>query len=410
MPFTSTLSVDLNVQGLIQGGIIESSKNQPWTPSWLEEGTGLARFDNDNEDAQLTQGILDSQFDLTSNITLNSTISYYPDGEQRWGITESYILYKPLSASWRFRSRLGAFYPELSRENQFIGWNSPYTYQYSAINSWIAEEIRIFGIEMSFLRPSGSYQSPFSYNVKLGLFNNNDGAGTLLAWRGFSIHDRQTRIGEKIQFADYPSLSSGSLSRQPTFVRPFKESDERIGGYLGLNITYNHQHNLRMYYYDNNGNPEVSETNGQYAWHTKFYSIAWFSEIKHAHILMHWLSGNTLMGNDVVNNDFFSGYIMVSTFLEEPSQPNHQISLRYEIFEVNDNDAYADDINNSNGYAWVTSWRYNFSTNHSAGFEWLYIYTNNENQKQWQRSEDGYINQIQLNFQYFFRKGIFGIL
>lgn len=392
----------LDVSGLGQLSYVDVNENDIWMRSWQQSGTGVTRYDDWNEDVSITQGALILRQDIWDALSLEATGLYYPDGEQRWGFTEAFLEYKPLSAGWRYQVRAGAFYPKFSRENVDIGWNSPYTYSYSAAQSWIAEEIRPQGIEISAKRPGSVFQSPWTWDLRLALFSGNDGAGSLLAWRGWALHDRQTRLGEKIQFAQYPSFM-GSLSRQPSFVRPLIETDDRLGLIGGIHIDYAKRHELRTYYYNNFGNATIVENNGQYAWKTQFASLAWFSDFDGIHLLAQWLQGDTLMGKKVVDNDFYSGYLMISTALSTFDLPEHRISLRHDRFGVFDKDDYGMDINRSEGQAWTFAWRYNFAESHQVGFEWLHVHTHNENRRLWGWPEREQINQIQLNFQYFFR-------
>jgi len=62
----------------------------------------------------------------------------------------------PKSAT-RYRLKLGAFYPNISLEKVDPAWSSPYTQNFSAINTWIAEEIRTFGAELSMSRRPVSF-------------------------------------------------------------------------------------------------------------------------------------------------------------------------------------------------------------------------------------------------------------
>ena len=59
------------------------------------------------------------------------------------GITEAYLQFRPYPhAGYRLRVKAGAFYAPVSLENRASGWESPYTLSYSAINSWLATEVR----------------------------------------------------------------------------------------------------------------------------------------------------------------------------------------------------------------------------------------------------------------------------
>jgi hypothetical protein len=68
-------------------------------------------------------------------------------------LQEAFLAWNPVPQSpWRYRARLGAFFPVTSLETGAypqVGWNAQRTISGSAINSWISEEIRILGAEFT---------------------------------------------------------------------------------------------------------------------------------------------------------------------------------------------------------------------------------------------------------------------
>ena len=78
---------------------------------------------------------------------------YNDDIDDGIDLTQAYLEWRPLTLSPnRYRVKIGGFYPRLSMENRGAAWTSPYTISSSAINTWIGEEIRIFGAELSVSR------------------------------------------------------------------------------------------------------------------------------------------------------------------------------------------------------------------------------------------------------------------
>jgi len=58
------------------------------------------------------------------------------------------LQYRPYPrAGYRLRVKAGAFHAPVSLENRAPGWDSPYTLSYSALNSWLGEELRTIGLE-----------------------------------------------------------------------------------------------------------------------------------------------------------------------------------------------------------------------------------------------------------------------
>ena len=81
---------------------------------------------------------------------INAFVHLKHDGDQRVPVdaVEIYGRYRPVSTSaWRLSGKTGALFPPVSMENIDTVWQSPYTVTWSAINSWIGEEVRSLGGE-----------------------------------------------------------------------------------------------------------------------------------------------------------------------------------------------------------------------------------------------------------------------
>ncbi len=393
------LSSTAEVKGLIQAGWSDSDTDKPWMQSWLRKGTGLTRYDSEDDGFDIVQAALEGRFELSDSVTLNATGIYYPDGEEGFGFTEATLEYKPLSPGWRSRYRLGMFYPEMSFENPDTAWNSPYTYSYSAINSWMAEELRVLGIEGQWTRPGRFFQSPHSWAVSAGIYQNNDTAGPLLTWRGWAMHNRQTRYGERVEMANYPSLMY-YVNGHPSWVEPFEEVDDRVGGYVGGHWQYKKQSEVRFYYYYNDGNPLKKRQDMQYAWRTEFSSLAWQYRFNaNTRLLTQWMQGSTEMGVGVASRiDYESFYLMLSH-----KWKSHRFSIRYDDFETVENDNIPQDPNDSDGHAWTLAWRYDVNSNWQVGAEWLSLESYNENRyRLWSWPAEESQQQVQVVAQFRF--------
>ena len=110
--------------------------------------------------------------------------------------------------------RFGAFYPPFSLENGAHGWESPFTYSYSAINTWLGEEVRPLGAEWSLRRRLASTRNTQEVRVFASGFYGNDPAATLLFWRGWSLHDRQTRLNDTAADSADADLRRGRRRRR----------------------------------------------------------------------------------------------------------------------------------------------------------------------------------------------------
>lgn len=355
----STLNAQ-QVSGLVQVNLVKADDLTPW----LERGTGILAYQNDS--LNLQQSLLNVQGKLASSVSYNVVANVYQQGEQHLGVTQAVIRYKPLSNSHtRFKARGGFFYPRMSLENVDIGWLSPYSYTQSAINSWIGEELRVAGVEASLYSAGRSRRSPLSWEVTGGLFKGNDTLGTVLSWRGFAMHDRQSLHNDRVNFADYPSVNDPNGIFHPSYVEPFHELDGRIGFYLGTHLSYYQRTQLRYYFYDNQADPNVVNHQRLYAWRTKFHSLAFSHDFtSDARLIAQWLTGSSAMGQRFVYINFDAWYLMYSHKFAA-----HRISLRYDDFKVREDDIFPMDMNNSNGRGVTLAWRYTINANWQLGLE-----------------------------------------
>jgi len=104
--------------------------------AWPEGGVGKLRYADDGAEAVR----LFAEYHSRITPTLNARVvaDYVDDGSSGLGITEAYMDWRPIPRSANQQQvRFGAFYPPLSLENGARGWESPFTYSYSAINTWL---------------------------------------------------------------------------------------------------------------------------------------------------------------------------------------------------------------------------------------------------------------------------------
>ena len=393
----TAFNANAEVKGLIQLSAVQGDPQL----SWQEGGVGLYRYDSENDGVVLSQGLLDFRVDLSTDWSAHGVINGYQDPQATLGFSQAYLQYQPLTKSnYKWHVRAGAFYPQLSLENPDMGWLSPYNYTNSAINSWVGEEIRTLGVEATIKRPGRSFNSAHSFSFVGATFKGNDPAGTLLAWRGFALHDRQTTLNESVAFAPIASFSTPQLQHQANQVLPFEEVDGRFGYYLGMHWDYLKKSQFRFYYYDNNGDPAaLNYATGQYAWDTRFASAAWLYKFTaQTRLIVQAMSGKTAMGKSRgVNNDFYSHFALLSHKIAK-----HRISIRYDFFEVTDHDDWAFDPNASHGEGITATWRYQLTPQWQLGIEGSALHSQADN-----RAAMGMISklsqqQLSLNVQWRF--------
>ncbi|CAM3995793.1 MULTISPECIES: hypothetical protein [Pseudoalteromonas] len=393
------LAFSFNALAQVKGLLQLTAVNGDPQLSWQEGGVGLYRYDSDNDGIVLSQGLIDFRVDLSTNWSAHGVVNAYQDPQASLGFSQAYFQYQPLTSSkYKWHVRAGGFYPLLSLENPDMGWISPYNYTNSAINSWIGEEVRTVGVEATIKRPGRSFNSKHSFAFVGATFKGNDPAGTLLAWRGFAMHDRQTTFNEAVAFAPVASLNTSQLQHQANQVLPFEEVDGRFGYYGGIHWDYLKKSQFRFYYYDNNGDPAaLNYSTGQYAWDTRFSSVAWLYKFTaQTRLIVQAMSGNTAMGESRgVDNDFYSHFILLSH-----KKAAHRLSIRYDYFEVTDKDDWTFDPNASHGEGITATLRYQLSPQWQLGIEGSALHSQADNREAMGIARKLSQQQLSLNVQW----------
>lgn len=221
------------------------------------------------------------------------------------------------------------------------------------------------GGEASWSSNGRKRRTPWSWEANVGVFKGNDPLGTLLAWRGFAMHDRQSLHNDRVQFANIPSVRNINDLGSPTWLEPFSEIDGKWGAYAGIHLSYLRKINVRYYFYDNRANPNAINNQRLYAWHTKFNSVALQHQLSPKwRLMVQLLDGRTLMGNRSVYVDFISGYIAASDSIGK-----HRTTLRLDYHSVSEDDRKPQDPNDSEGHAITIAWRYQLLDSIELGAE-----------------------------------------
>ncbi len=362
----------------LRAGIDISFINSSGYTSWTEGFVGKLRYDDSNDGLMISRAFADFEIQLADTFKAHTVLEAYDDDiGSTVDFTEAYVEWRPVPQSEnRYRLKLGLFYPRISLENITAGWTSPYSMSYSAINTWVAEELRTVGAELSVSRRPAMFGGAHTIRLQGAIFYGNDPTGSLLAWKGWSVHDRQSRFGDKLPLPPLPVIQPDSLfDDQDPYVAPFLEIDNRAGYYVNVEWSFNQQLLIRAMHYDNRADPTADE-GGQYAWATKFQHIAAHAVLPGDwELLFQWMTGSTVMGS-VVNGirdldaDFDSMYLMLTR-----AYNRHRFSLRYDKFAVTDNDQTLQDDNSEDGDAWTLAYFYEYSDKVSIGAESLSIKT-----------------------------------
>lgn len=344
---------------------------------WLNGGFGKLRYDESESSVVFNRLLLEYRGALTPTLLAHVVVDYTNDGSPGFDLQEGYLEWRPVPRSPnRHRFKFGAFYPRLSLENVASGWETPFSISSSAINTWIAEELKMLGAEWSLQRRLGGSGSPHEAGLLAAVFYANDPAGTLMSWKGWGVHDRQTRWREQIPLPPLPQLQAGTRfsQSQAPWAEPFLEIDHAPGYFLASEWRYSQRVSVQLAAYDNQTDP-LLVADGQWGWRTDFRHVAMKISLPwKLGFMAQWITGRTIMGpvigtgTRIVDNDFEAAYVMLTRM-----HNNHRLTLRYDDFSVSDNDAFPSDNNNESGDALTLGYIYDHSDNLQIAAEWLRI-------------------------------------
>jgi hypothetical protein len=317
-------------------------------PSFMDGGLGTVRFGSDDSGLRLGR----ARFAVTQPIgelwSAHLDASVFDDKDRSaLGVTEAYLLFRPYPfQGYRFRLKAGGFYPPVSLENRASGWESPYTLSYSAINSWLAVEVRTIGLEGQLDWLGTREGHAFDVGVTGGVFGWNDRAGVMIASNGFVITDRQTPLFGRLGQPGVPPLNG---------AEPFMEIDHRAGAYLGFEARYLDRAVLRVLRYDNRADPTALDSVSHVlAWDTRFTSAGLRIEADHGWTaIVQWLDGDTTIAPQSLTLDwpFRAEFALLAKRFGRST-----VSARYDRFTVDTNapEAYG----SQDGHAWTAAYAF----------------------------------------------------
>jgi hypothetical protein len=332
--------------------------------SFLEDGLGKLRYDEDHQGIQLGR--------LRAALTqpLGEVFSAHLEAS-RWDgfdknpidLTEAWIEFRPYPrGGWRTRARLGAFYPPMSLESRAGGWETPYTLTPSAIGAWLGEEIRTVGLEGQLEWLGTRRGQAFDVQVTAAAFGWNDPAGTMLADHGFAMHDRQTTL-----FGRVGAAQSNPAARKKEL---FHEIDDRPGFHVGAQLRYLDRAILNVLHYDNRADPTIRDAQiRDMAWNTVFDAAALRIETAGDWtVLLQAMDGETVIApSRTLTWEFDSQSAMLAKRWRA-----HLLAARYDAFsiEFQRNPAAR---GSEDGHAWTFAWSFELDQHWRLAAEWLRV-------------------------------------
>lgn len=383
---------DFSLQWLVDARAVHSDSET----SWLEQGLGKSRYDNNSPLLELSEVSLVAKADFNWQWQGFTHLKYDPEQDQTIDLVEAFIRYSPVpDGDIRYRIRAGLLFPHISRENRGLAWTTPFSITPSAINSWIGEEVRTLALEGS----ATLKQGPWSLTSTAAIFGFNDPAGSLLAYRGWALHDLKVGAFSRIPLPPLSSIGSASaFSPQPLWVDPIREIDNRPGFYAALDGKFQRNFKFGALLYDNRGKPEVFKRN-QYAWDTQFWNLYAETKLPDSTLLIaQYMRGRTLMGPETggvhqVDVDFDGAYLLATKRFG-----HNRLTIRRDWFDTDDNSFVDVDNNDETGKAWTLALSHKLDKKSQLIAEWMRIDSRRPNRTDLGQSAQQTEHQLQLSY------------
>jgi hypothetical protein len=335
-----TLGTTAEIAGYVEFGASAADAE----PAWTEGGVGTSGRD-DGLFAEARLSVEQRAFD--ERVLAFASVLARSDEGRHVGLIEAFVDVGRLSHEG-YRLRLGQAFAGTSRENIEAFWQTPYTLTLSALNSWIGEEFRPIGAELT-----RRFQlDERSLDVGLTAYVGNDTGPAALAWRGFALHNRVSVFGEALPLLPLPSLSDPQRfgAQRSDGTQPFgPDLDGRIGYALRGRFDSGRGLRLSAYYTDNRGDQDLHDGD-EYAWNSQFAVLGFDWQLSERWTLLgEVLHGATLMGfppGPNVDIDFDAAYLLLS-FQDSP----WTWSGRIEAFHISEKDRSFGELNTQNGHA-----------------------------------------------------------
>ncbi len=289
------------------------------------------------------------------------------------GLLEAFVEKSFGDGEWHLWTvRAGQFFLPSSRENVDSLWTSPYTLSLSAMNSWIAEEIRPIGVDVAYRK---TFPSDHKIQLAATVFGGNDTSATLLAWRGFSFHDRPTPTGRFVPLPPIERFDEPFPRQSTRGSKAFGSDLDGRPGYAGRArwSAPDDRAIIQVTAFLNRGDRALHGE--EYAWETDFRWLSVETRLPaDFRLIGEWGTGTSLMGfappggksDAVVDIGFDTFYVLLTRDFG-----TWRATVRYDDFRIEDRDSTALDDNREDGRAWTLAVLVPIDEHWRAGVEWL---------------------------------------
>lgn len=351
----------------VNGYVAMRGVNATGPASWLERSWGRLESGG-NRDALFGTTQFGVDWTPTQHFDLHvSGVGRHDALDTDAGVVEAYVDGRVEFGLDEVQVRAGQFFLPTSRENRGALWTSPYTVNFSALNSWIGEEVRPVGVDVQHRHINARGHA---ITTAATAFRGNDSMGALLAWRGWAIGNRLSTYGEVLPLPPLETLDAFFPLQRKDGTKPFgTDLDGRTGFAARTRYAVPERGSISYAFVDNRGDRALHR--GEYAWSTKFQIAGLeLGNPDRAVFAAEYLQGSTGMGHGAafVDADFFAAYALVSG-----KYGAHRVSARYELFNTEERDFSLAERNEENGRAWTLSWLFDVSAPLRVGAEFTQV-------------------------------------
>jgi hypothetical protein len=346
---TASAQQTFDLKGYVAGRAINATGPE----SWLEGDWGRLESGGDRDEVT---GVAQVGIDWTPSRYFDMHVSGAAR-EDGVGLVEAYADVRAIFGLDEVQLRAGQFFLPTSRENKDPLWASPYTINFSALNTWIGEEVRPIGVDLEWRHTTGRGHV---LTTAATAFRGNDTMGTLLGWRGWSVGSRLSTYDEVLPLPPVETLETFFFRQRDDGTKPFGRDLDGRTGYAGrVRYSLPPRASIQYTYLDNRGDRLLYR--GEYAWETSFHLIsAEFGDPDDFAVAAEYMTGKTGMGTFAafVQADFYAAYVLISK-----ARGRNRWTARYELFDTTEKDFSPAESNDENGRSWTLTWMFDLRSN-----------------------------------------------
>ena len=356
----------------ITGYVAARAINATGPDSWLAGGFGRLQAENDRNEvfgaAQLGFDWTPSQY---FDVHVSGAARRDPEefGGEDFGLIEAYAEGRLIFGFDELQLRAGQFFLPTSRENKDALWASPYSINFSALNTWIGEEVRPIGLDLQYRHTTGGGHV---ITAAATAFRGNDSMGALLGWRGWSVGNRLSMYDEVLPLPPLHTLNTFFFRQRDDGTKPFGVDLDGKTGYSGrVRYSIPQRGSVQYTYLDNRGDRLVYR--GEYAWATRFHLVgAEFGDPDDFVVAAEYMTGDTGMGlaqfGAFVQIDYYAAYALVSE-----KRGRNRFTARFDLFNTEEQDFSLAENNDESGRSWTLAWLYDITPSIRGGLEYTQI-------------------------------------